>query len=59
MIFVAMLASGYRNTTSAPKPGSIEAMPAATKPGTRLLLLDEPFEGIAPVLARRLAELKT
>ena len=24
--------------------------------GTRLLLLDEPFEGVAPVLARRLAE---
>jgi branched-chain amino acid transport system ATP-binding protein len=23
--------------------------------GTRLLLLDEPFEGVAPVLARRLA----
>jgi branched-chain amino acid transport system ATP-binding protein len=24
--------------------------------GTRLLLLDEPFEGVAPVLAKRLAE---
>ena len=24
--------------------------------GTRLLLLDEPFEGVAPVLARRLAD---
>jgi branched-chain amino acid transport system ATP-binding protein len=24
--------------------------------GRRLLLLDEPFEGVAPVLARRLAE---
>ena len=24
--------------------------------GTRLLLLDEPFEGVAPVLAQRLAE---
>ena len=24
--------------------------------GTRLLLLDEPFEGVAPVLAARLAE---
>jgi branched-chain amino acid transport system ATP-binding protein len=24
--------------------------------GTRLLLLDEPFEGVAPALARRLAE---
>ena len=24
--------------------------------GTKLLLLDEPFEGVAPVLARRLAE---
>ena len=24
--------------------------------GTRLLLLDEPFEGVAPVLARRLVE---
>ena len=24
--------------------------------GTRLLLLDEPFEGVAPVLARRLAQ---
>lgn len=25
-------------------------------PGTRLLLLDEPFEGVAPVLSRRLSE---
>ena len=24
--------------------------------GTKLLLLDEPFEGVAPVLAQRLAE---
>nr|HET7857705.1 hypothetical protein [Caldimonas sp.] len=24
--------------------------------GTRLLLLDEPFEGVAPALAKRLAE---
>jgi branched-chain amino acid transport system ATP-binding protein len=24
--------------------------------GTKLLLLDEPFEGVAPMLARRLAE---
>jgi len=24
--------------------------------GTQVLLLDEPFEGVAPVLARRLAE---
>jgi branched-chain amino acid transport system ATP-binding protein len=24
--------------------------------GTKLLLLDEPFEGVAPALARRLAE---
>ena len=24
--------------------------------GTRLLLLDEPFEGVTPVLARRLAD---
>jgi branched-chain amino acid transport system ATP-binding protein len=25
-------------------------------PGRRLLLLDEPFEGVAPVLSRRLTE---
>jgi len=32
------------------------ALARALMPGTRLLLLDEPFEGVAPVLARRLAE---
>jgi branched-chain amino acid transport system ATP-binding protein len=32
------------------------ALARALIPGTRLLLLDEPFEGVAPVLARRLAE---
>ncbi|MNJ81930.1 High-affinity branched-chain amino acid transport ATP-binding protein LivF [compost metagenome] len=25
-------------------------------PGNRLLILDEPFEGVAPVLSRRLSE---
>jgi branched-chain amino acid transport system ATP-binding protein len=32
------------------------ALARALMCGTRLLLLDEPFEGVAPVLARRLAE---
>jgi branched-chain amino acid transport system ATP-binding protein len=32
------------------------ALARALMSGTRLLLLDEPFEGVAPVLARRLAE---
>src|SRR5918996_392738 len=32
------------------------ALARAMMAGTRLLLLDEPFEGVAPVLARRLAE---
>jgi len=32
------------------------ALARALVGGTRLLLLDEPFEGVAPVLARRLAE---
>jgi branched-chain amino acid transport system ATP-binding protein len=32
------------------------ALARAMMGGTRLLLLDEPFEGVAPVLARRLAE---
>jgi branched-chain amino acid transport system ATP-binding protein len=32
------------------------ALARALVSGTRLLLLDEPFEGVAPVLARRLAE---
>ena len=32
------------------------ALARALMGGTRLLLLDEPFEGVAPVLARRLAE---
>ena len=32
------------------------AMARALMCGTRLLLLDEPFEGVAPVLARRLAD---
>ena len=34
----------------------LAAMARALMSGTRLLLLDEPFEGVAPVLAQRLAE---
>ena len=32
------------------------ALARALTVGTRLLLLDEPFEGVAPALSRRLAE---
>ena len=32
------------------------ALARALMCGTRLLLLDEPFEGLAPVLARRVGE---
>ena len=32
------------------------ALARAMMPGTRLLLLDEPFEGVAPALSQRLAE---
>lgn len=34
----------------------LAALARAMLAGTRLLLLDEPFEGVAPVLARRLAD---
>ena len=34
----------------------LTALARALVCGTRLLLLDEPFEGVAPVLARRLVE---
>lgn len=34
----------------------LTALARALMSGTRLLLLDEPFEGVAPVLAQRLAE---
>ena len=34
----------------------LAALARALMSGTRLLLLDEPFEGVAPVLARRLAQ---
>jgi branched-chain amino acid transport system ATP-binding protein len=34
----------------------LAALARAFMAGTRLLLLDEPFEGVAPVLAQRLAE---
>ena len=34
----------------------LAALARALMCGTRLLLLDEPFEGVAPVLSQRLAE---
>jgi len=34
----------------------LAALARALMCGTRLLLLDEPFEGVAPVLAQRLAQ---
>jgi branched-chain amino acid transport system ATP-binding protein len=34
----------------------LAALARALMSGTKVLLLDEPFEGVAPVLARRLAE---
>jgi branched-chain amino acid transport system ATP-binding protein len=34
----------------------LAALARALMSGTKLLLLDEPFEGVAPVLAQRLAE---
>jgi branched-chain amino acid transport system ATP-binding protein len=37
----------------------LAALARALLAGRRLLLLDEPFEGVAPVLARRLAEVVT
>jgi branched-chain amino acid transport system ATP-binding protein len=36
--------------------GKLVALARALMCGSRVLLLDEPFEGVAPVLARRLAE---
>jgi branched-chain amino acid transport system ATP-binding protein len=34
----------------------LAALARSLMSGTKLLLLDEPFEGVAPVLAKRLAE---
>jgi branched-chain amino acid transport system ATP-binding protein len=45
-----------RSRSNAASSRGLVALARALISGTHLLLLDEPFEGVAPVLARRLAE---
>ena len=52
---LSLLERNFELLVGGAAPDKLAALARALISGTKLLLLDEPFEGVAPALAQRLA----